>query len=380
MAGAIRNKDPYLVVPSGLRVVQRDEATVQLGFRAGAARVVHDLPSGAAELLTELDGRHTLSEMVDRLCSRCGGEPGLWAALFDDLVACGVLHEQIPGAALPRLTDSAVVRPDFISLTRRYGPRPARTLIARRNESVVVVQGSGRLAGSVASILACAGVGHLHLRPDRRLHPADVAPAGLACAVEPEPDRSKAPATAADHPDQDSADDADGRRRDRLRLDQLVRRTRPDIAVQAPTGNQSPPDLVVLAGDQPARSEQTALLLTQAVPHLVCHADSLAGTVGPLVLAGRSCCLRCTELHRMDADPGWSLLAGKLPSTDPAPPSALVTTVAAAAAAQVLQLLDGTGPPDTVDGSLAFAVDSWQIRRRSWPRHPDCPCQHLFTS
>jgi hypothetical protein len=40
---------------------------------------------------------------------------------------------------------------------------------------------------------------------------------------------------------------------------------------------------------------------------------------------------------------------------------------------QALSFLDGEDPA-TIDGTLELYLPAWQVRRRSWPAHPNCPC------
>ena len=64
--------------------------------------------------------------------------------------------------------------------------------------------------------------------------------------------------------------------------------------------------------------------------------------VGPLVVPGRSACLRCLELHRTDRDPGWPGVAAQLAAPAPTPrgESALTALAAALPRLQVACWLD----------------------------------------
>ena len=72
------------------------------------------------------------------------------------------------------------------------------------------------------------------------------------------------------------------------------------------------PDLVILA-DSPRR-ELPAALVRRMVPHLTASASEAIGVVGPLVLPGRSACLRCLDLARAERDPAWPLILAQLAS------------------------------------------------------------------
>jgi hypothetical protein len=143
-------------------------------------------------------------------------------------------------------------------------------------------------------------------------------------------------------------------------------------------------DLQVLVGHQsPA---QTTQLLRLPHPYLSVTATEGIGVVGPLVLPGRSACLRCLDLARADRDPAWPLVLAQLPA-GPDPPvgdPVLAAAVAAQAAAIVVAFVDG-GPLDraavngtldraAVNGTLELLSPDWQWRRRSWRPHPACCC------
>jgi hypothetical protein len=104
------------------------------------------------------------------------------------------------------------------------------------------------------------------------------------------------------------------------------------------------------------------------------------GVIGPLVLPGRSSCLRCAHLHRCDRDPAWPALAAQLRSAPPdrleAQDTALTLAVAGLTAVQALAHLDGAAA-QTVDGTLELALPDCLVRRRSWAIHPLCACRGL---
>jgi len=150
------------------------------------------------------------------------------------------------------------------------------------------------------------------------------------------------------------------------------------------TGPQSqsrrPADLVILA-DSHGR-ELPGVLVSHAVPHLAASASEAIGVVGPLVLPGRSACLRCLDLARTERDPAWPLILAQLASqaaTDPRGcDTVLATMVAAQAAAQALAFLDqgAEAAAAVTNGTLELVLPGWQWRRRTWQPHPQCGCQH----
>jgi bacteriocin biosynthesis cyclodehydratase domain-containing protein len=137
------------------------------------------------------------------------------------------------------------------------------------------------------------------------------------------------------------------------------------------------PDVVVLADWH--RRELPAALMRAQVPHLAASASEAIGVVGPLVLPGRSACLRCLDLTRAERDPAWPLILAQLTSHAAADPAAcdsvLAAMVAAQATAQVLTFID-RGPATTavISGTLELVLPGWQWRRRTWPPHQSCRC------
>jgi hypothetical protein len=139
------------------------------------------------------------------------------------------------------------------------------------------------------------------------------------------------------------------------------------------------PDLAVLLGTPVP--ELGASLMRDRIPHLAASAGEAIGVVGPLVLPGKSACLRCLDLARTDRDPAWPLILAQLagrPADPPACDAALAAAVAAQAAAQALAFIDRPsriGP--VTNGTLELVLPSWQWRRRTWQLHRDCACGRL---
>jgi bacteriocin biosynthesis cyclodehydratase domain-containing protein len=148
----------------------------------------------------------------------------------------------------------------------------------------------------------------------------------------------------------------------------------------AAPGTPSPagarPDLAVLTGHH--LPELQADLMRDQIPHLAASASEAIGIVGPLVLPGRSACLRCLDLLRTDHDPAWPLILAQLAGRPPSPlacDAPLAAAVAAQAASQALAFIDRASSPNAVlNGTLELVLPGWQWRRRTWPPHPDCSC------
>ena len=322
------------VLPPSLRRLWRDRETLQLGHPPGPAALLTGLDPPARAALALLDGtREPHQVLADAAPAGC--PPHRTAALLDLLDAAGLLDDagRPPGlAALPAAERDALA-PDVAALAAAHG-RAAGAVLARRRAARVVVRGAGRVGALVAGLLAASGVGAVDVDDPDAVRPEDTGPAAA-----------------------DLADCGQGRA-------EVARRRLARVAPSA-TGRLAGADLVVLCRPGPPPE----------APHLVAQARDGAGVVGPLVVPGRTPCLRCLDLTRTDLDPDWPALAAQLPGHEPAAPVVLAAAVAAQAAAQALQALDGAASPATAGGTLELVPPDWRWRRRSWPAHPDCGCR-----
>jgi hypothetical protein len=235
--------------------------------------------------------------------------------------------------------------PDVGSLRLVHGV-DADEVVRRRRAARVVVEGAGRVGAPVAALLASAGIGSVQVVDDGLTRPGDCGVGGL-------------PTAAVGRPRQDA-----GR--------ELVRSVTASAPGAAPT-RVSLPDLVVLTPVGGAPTPEPPRLL----PHLLSEVRGDVGVVGPLVVPGRSACLRCLDLTRTDRDPGWPAIAVQLATNTSATApcdGVLAVSVAAQTAMQALAFLDGEALPTTAGGTLELTLPDWRWRRRSWQLHPDCDC------
>jgi hypothetical protein len=141
------------------------------------------------------------------------------------------------------------------------------------------------------------------------------------------------------------------------------------------------PALVVLADghhpDVPAHFDHDL----QDLPHLHVGVHAERGTVGPLVVPGRTSCLRCAHLHRRDADAAWPLLAVQwaqaVPAMSHVPTDPLLCRLAADHAALLARWwTDAPDRPDLwADVALELRLPDGTARRVPRPSHPLCGCR-----
>ncbi|MCW2607327.1 MAG: hypothetical protein JWO60_2020 [Frankiales bacterium] len=335
-----------LLLP-GLRRLWRDGETLQLGRAPGRAVVLAGVDEPVRRTLALLDGTRDPERLAED-ARLAGCPPQRTAELVELLAGAGVLEDAATPAgleALPR-AERDRLSADVGSLSLLTGGQPAGAL-QRRAAAQVHVAGAGRVGSTVATVLAAAGVGTVDVVDDGTARPVDVGVAGLR----PQ-DVGRSRGEAAREHLQDAAPSV---------------RCRPLPA----------PDLVVIAPAAAADEQLAADLVRRRVPHLLAEVRGQVGVVGPLVLPGRTACLRCLDLTRTDLDPGWPWLAAQLgtPSAAVAPCDvALAVQVAAQAAQQVLALLDEVAAPAALDGTLELVLPDYRWRRRSWTPHPACDC------
>jgi hypothetical protein len=332
---------------AGLLPLWRDRDTLQIGVDPRRAVALTGLGPAAA-VISLLDGSRDRSALV-AAAQAYGVAPEATGQLLATLAAAGVLDD-FPSRLHASMPDELRARlaPELAAASLAYGDADggARTM-ARRRAAFVRVHGAGRTGACVASFLAASGVGRVACTDPEPAEPADLAPAGLILADLGEP-RQEGAARA-------------------------VQRAAPDVR----TGDDGAmPDLVVLTGA--TMPDLIDALLRDRVPHLALRTGEAIGLVGPLVLPGRSACLRCVDLRKAEGDPAWSKVLAQA-TFGRARPEACDTVLAAMAATlasgQALAYIDRPGTvPATANGTLEVVLPDWQWRRRTWPPHTACTC------
>ncbi|MGB8649387.1 MAG: TOMM precursor leader peptide-binding protein [Mycobacteriales bacterium] len=313
----------------------RDPQTLQLGCGPVDAVVLEGLGPDRRLVLPLLDGTRTREEVL--LAAQQQGCADTEQVL-STLEQAGLIldADALHPVGLER-GERDRLAPDLAALSLTRGGGASQALLGRR-QARVLVQGAGRVGAALATLLGAAGVGTVDVRDPTPVRTSDTGPGGL------DPDEV-------------------GRRRDEV----LMRRLRT-------VGSHRHPDLVVLTEDD---AEGTgAVLVRDGTPHLLARVQERLGVVGPLVLPGSSPCLTCLDLVRSAIDPQWPVLAAQRDHPRPGPvacDTVLAAAVASQAALQVLQLLEGDTPA-SVGGTLELHTPGWRWRRRTWPKHPGCPC------
>lgn len=335
-----------------LRRVWRAPGTLQIGIDPARAVMLRGATQQVARLVSMLDGRRTLPELVEQ----SGLERESCYEILGSLTRAGLLVDLADGpdhrpepAQHPALAGPLVAEVHGRALGSLQRS-PVATMRSRADALVVLV-GGGRLGAALAGILAGSGIGRL-----------GVVQPGIVTGAEPVPGGA-------------SVQDVG---RDRLAaLSAAVARANPRTIVSAP-GASDRPDVVVLAEPVDPTGERVRMLMRTRTPFLSATIRERRGVVGPFVSPGESSCLECQELARREIDRGWSAVQCQLvaapPSVAEGGETALVTMTAALAATQVLQWVDGERLPETVNTTLEIALPDLVLERRYWPRRRDCAC------
>lgn len=315
------------------RVLRRAPGSVQVGLDPAAAAVLESLLPGDVAVLTALGRPRTLPELY-----AVAARHAVPARRVDRLV--GLLRAQglLAGAAVDRVALTAVsvggppalLRDARVAADTPQAPPGLVERVLRRPARCVAVDGRGELAALVAEALRRAGIGQVLL--------------GMMVA-----------------------DD----------LDLSLRAAEPAWGGPRSASAVTPPAMVVLVGADAVDPRRAAPWWRRGIPHLPVVAEGARVTVGPLGgLWREGACLRCVDLYRSGADPGWPAVLAEL-TADPfgAPAPGTDTTLAVTAAGVVAMVtcgvLDGRAVPAGV--ALEVSVPYPRIDYRRWARHPACP-------
>jgi bacteriocin biosynthesis cyclodehydratase domain-containing protein len=341
------------VLKPALRRLWRDPSTLQFGVDPRHAVVVSGVGPADRELLSLLDG----SRETDVALAEAGrrGQPAQrGAALVDLLTEAGVLDDAELGAPGPASVGRLV--PDQLSLSLCHpGPGGAARALAVRRATTVEVLGAGRVGATFAALLAAAGIGRVVVDDPALIRPADLAPGGVR-------------ATGVHHRRGDAANAVVGA----LRTADLGR-----LADHGSGASPAARSLLVLA---PAGASLTPewLRRVRRRTHAMVMVKETTAQIGPLVVPGRSPCLRCVELARADRDPAWPVLSAQIVGEARAVDPCDIALASAAASLAAMFLLAWIDDPQRssplVGGTVELSLAELALRRRTVVAHPDCGC------
>ncbi len=115
-----------------------------------------------------------------------------------------------------------------------------------------------------------------------------------------------------------------------------------DVAVPDST------DLVVDIGDRVVAPTRYLPLMSRDVPHLLMIRDVRAVVIGPLVVPGLSPCIRCSDLERLDHEPGWLVTATQLLDLPPPSVPLDVELIAALECGMAVDALARSSPRESI--------------------------------
>ena len=323
---------------AGLPVLRRRPGELQIGTDARHRTILTGVPDPLVPLLAGLTGRLTLDELL----ARAGPDRTRLLDLLTSLAGSGLLLDAEPEPATPARVAAEQTAAWLRARTA------AADLAEVRQQAVVVVHGNGRVAISVAMLLAAAGVGWVHPVAGGEVRAEDTGCGYLDADI--------------GLPRSDAAAAAVRRAAVEVHTEPLPARIRPDLVVLA---DQPVPDPLL-----------TASLVAESIPHLSARAAEGCGLVGPLVVPGRTSCLRCLDLYVTRVDACWPLLAAQLCGASQVTDAATTQAVAAFAAAQALRALDPAAERlPTHDGAIELDTHTAESRRIPLSVHPACHCQ-----
>lgn len=161
----------------------------------------------------------------------------------------------------------------------------------------------------------------------------------------------------------------------RSALENLLTVQAPECRVLPPT--RSRPDLVVIIDQYVAQPRLTSTFMRHDVPHLSIVLSERRSVIGPYVVPGQGCCVRCLDLHRADNDDYWPAIATQLAALSQHHPltedPGLALATASTISNQIHALLSGitaTTRGATLELNFPEALPSV----RTWPIHPQCGC------
>ncbi|MFC9257155.1 TOMM precursor leader peptide-binding protein [Amycolatopsis thailandensis] len=326
----------FPVLLPGLDVLERGDGEIQIGLDPAHAVVVAGVATEVAEALRGLDGTKAADDIV---LAQSEHDEQL-RDLMTDLAARGLVTD----AGQPEQHPVSKPETGLWSLRARHHHA---AMTARRRRTAVAIHGDGRLAVAIAVLLANGGVGHIDIRASGTVLESDLG-SGYTEAEVGMPRREA--------------------------MAQAVHRAGADTSTTRLYSDRRP-ELVLLTDTVVPAPEVVEELVRDGINHLPVRVRDGVGIVGPLVVPGRSSCLRCADLHRAGHDESWPRVASQLAGRVQRPDLGAVQACAALAAAQALRLLSPSDQaPPAWNATLEIDFFDGAIRHRDWPPHSGCGC------
>lgn len=338
----------------GLLALWRGEDECQIGADPRLATVLTGLRGNEHRLIDALRrevprSRSPKRDDLEQLARTLGIEPDRARAITAHLRARGMLTERVsaePHDPDPVRAQRRAATEEFSGLAGLGASGRAQATDAATGQRMaagsVVIVGGNRLGLKIGQLLVEAGVGAVSILDEAPVGLVDVSPGGYRPQDVGQP-RQRAC---------------------------LARIRAVDSAVRSAPVR---PDLVILVEQRVAVPYRSSGLQREDQAHLSVVVRELDIVVGPLVIPGRTGCLRCLDLRRCEADPAWPVLATQLAAAEPPRvPPVLLTLAAATAATAAIGHLTG-GRPELHDVTAEIGPRAlWQ--RRRWRPHPECGC------
>lgn len=260
-------------------LVWRDKTTLQIGVAPAASALIDDADVVLLRFLQDLDGRLTIEQL--RQLPNCPSPRRLKHALAALAQAHGLIDAEIELASQTRAPRSLRERTLNQSLTQqltRAEPDGGALVMSAIKKAYVFVHGANPLAFAITHLLAAGGVGRIVID----------SPQHLAVKVRPETIIGLGPQWC--HLGEPGI---------------LVSR---EIAksfgaeISRPKGLHQP-DFEIFT--QWPDTNQRDRVSAEQIDHVLAITSGGFASVGPLVLPGKSPCLRCIELAQQRHDPQW---------------------------------------------------------------------------
>ena len=290
----------------------------------------------AARVIPLMTGKYTSQEIALLLDQ----DNGSVAKIVEQLDRAEMLDHEAPSKS------GNANWPELQLITYRSGVIDGgRKMLQNRARARIDIYGCGLIGANLARVLAASGIGELRLIDQRRITSQHL------------------PVTSLESVGLNSAKD----------LEHSLSRDYPKVL----SHKIKEPSMAIIT--RPPSPSEILTWMNYSIAHLLIESRGEAIEIGPLVVPGKSACLRCLTLDRLDRDSNWYSveLCGQIEHEPPAVFAQLAAGIGALAA---LSLVDSRPEPPVnsigpsllnttlrIDSTLAISA----IQHR---RHPRCGC------